>query len=139
MNMEQADLQGGQPVSFNRYSPAGRKPPLRGLLSNGIMALARKAGIRNMRKSTKSSARKTGSNKTRAKPAPRAKAELSPEYEEYLERHELIGEDRPRLSAAEFDKLDDELLDLLDIEPALLSDDQIVRIRELEFLLIDSD
>ncbi len=92
-----------------------------------------------MPKSTKSSARKSPSKKTPIKKETQAKAEFSPEYEEYLERYELMGEGRPRLSSAEFDKLDDELLDLLDIEPDTLSDDQVVRIRELEFLLIDSE
>ncbi len=92
-----------------------------------------------MPKSTKSSARKTLPKKTGARKAARAKTDVSPEYEEYLERYELMGKDHPLLSPEEFDKLDDELLDLLDLEPASLSDDQVVRIRELEFLLIDSD
>ncbi len=91
-----------------------------------------------MRKSTKSSARKNSSRAPRPKKETTRKLK-SPEYEEYLERHELLGEGRPRLSPAEFDKLDDELLDLLDLDPDALNDDQLVRIQELEYLLIDSD
>jgi hypothetical protein len=90
-----------------------------------------------MPKSTRSSARKTPKT-TRSQKETRAQPQASPEYAEYLERYELRGEGRPRLSPAEFDKLDDELLDLLDLDPSELTDDQIVRIEELEFLLIDS-
>ena len=92
-----------------------------------------------MQKSTKSSARKSQPLKTRAKKETRAKMESAPEYENYLERYALTGAGRPRLSPSEFDKLDDELLDLLDLEPDRLSDDQVVRVRELEFLLVDSE
>ena len=92
-----------------------------------------------MPKSTKSSAHKNPAKKTSTRKTTRSKPAVSPEYEEYLERYELMGKDHPRLSPEEFDKLDDELLDLLELEPASLSDDQVVRIRELEFLLIDSD
>lgn len=63
------------------------------------------------------------------------------EYTDYLERYELYGEGRPRLSPAEFDRLDEEMLDLLaqESEQGVLTDDQIVRLQELEFLLLDSD
>ncbi len=91
-----------------------------------------------MPKTTKSSARKT-TKTTRAKKETRTKAQWSPEYEEYLERYELLGEGRPRLSPKEFDKYDDELLDLLELSNGELTDDQIVRIEELEYLLIDSE
>ncbi len=65
----------------------------------------------------------------------------TPEYLDYLERYEEFGEGRPRLSAEDFDKLDDELLELLDLSAGgtELSDDQLIRIQELEFLLIDSE
>lgn len=68
-----------------------------------------------------------------------ASGALTEEYSEYLERYELYGEGRPRLSPAEFNRLDDELLDLLaqEGEGSLLSDDQMIRVRELEFLLLD--
>ncbi len=92
-----------------------------------------------MPKTTKSTTRKTKAQTTRAKKETRAKAQWSPEYEEYLERYELMGEGRPRLSPKEFDKLDDELLDLLELSDGNLTDDQVVRIQELEFLLIDSE
>ncbi len=64
----------------------------------------------------------------------------SEEYAEYLERYEIYGEGRPRLSQADFDRYDDELLDLLALEAEHgLNDDQIVRLQELEFLLLDSE
>jgi hypothetical protein len=64
--------------------------------------------------------------------------QASEEYAEYLERYEMYGEDRPRLSPTEFNRLDDELLDLLaEAEEGALSDEQAVRLRELEFLLLD--
>jgi hypothetical protein len=77
--------------------------------------------------------------------APRKKARVkkepySAEYTEYLERYEVYGEGKPRLGAAEFDRLDDELLDLLALETERgLNDEQIVRLQELEFLLLDSE
>ena len=39
----------------------------------------------------------------------------------------------------EFEKFDDELLDLLDLIEDDLTDDQTIRIEELEYLLIDSE
>ena len=64
----------------------------------------------------------------------------SEEYRDYLQRYELAGADRPRLSPKEFDRLDDELLDLLALETEIgLDDEQIIRLQELEYLLLDSD
>lgn len=75
----------------------------------------------------------------RAKP-PVKQPKYSEEYTEYLERYALYGEGRPRLSPSEFDRLDDELLDLLAQEMERgLDDDQIIRVRELEYLLLDSE
>lgn len=65
--------------------------------------------------------------------------QLTPDYAEYLERYGEFGEGRPRLSPEEFDRLDDELLELLDLSGNELSDEQIVRIQELEYLLIDTE
>ncbi len=94
-----------------------------------------------MPKSSKSTPRKSGGRPAPKKAAPARKLKASPEYMEYLERYEEFGEGRRRLSAQEFDKLDDELLELLDLsaEGRELSDDQVIRIQELEFLLIDSE
>jgi hypothetical protein len=63
------------------------------------------------------------------------------EYAEYLERYGLYGEGRPRLSPSEFERLDEELLDLLalETEQGVLNDEQIVRLQELEYLLLDSE
>src|SRR5512135_2347103 len=90
--------------------------------------------------------------KTQAKPkverARKPTASVSPpkhtysdEYAEYLERYELYGEGRPRLSPSEFDQLDEEMLELLELEgeKGLLDDEQIVRLQELEYLLLDSE
>jgi hypothetical protein len=62
----------------------------------------------------------------------------SEEYESYLERYELSGEDRPKLSPEEFDHLDDELLDLLalDADGEELTEDQEERYLELMYLLV---
>src|SRR5512136_3020396 len=63
------------------------------------------------------------------------------EYNDYLERYELYGEGHPRLSPSEFERYDDELLELLELQAdqGSLSDDQIVRLQELEFLLLDTE
>lgn len=92
-----------------------------------------------MPKATKSTARKSKKNSSNAKKGTLAGPQVSPEYTEYLERYREFGEGRPRLAPDEFDKLDDELLELLDLSGHELNDDQIVRIQELEFLLIDSE
>jgi hypothetical protein len=68
---------------------------------------------------------------------PKAQSE---EYVDYLERYAVYGAGRPRLSSAEFDRLDDEMLDLLALESeGGLNDEHIVRLQELEFLLLDSE
>ena len=68
------------------------------------------------------------------------KPTYSEEYAGYLERHALFGAGHPRLSSDEFDRLDDEMLDLLDLEfKTGLNDEQIIRLQELEFLLLDSE
>ncbi len=79
--------------------------------------------------------------RTRARsPAPSPHAANSPEYAEYLGRYAILGTGRPRLTQQEFDRFDDELLDLLGLETGLgLNDEQIVRLQELEYLLIDSE
>ncbi|MBI5305606.1 MAG: hypothetical protein HY868_25985 [Chloroflexi bacterium] len=73
------------------------------------------------------------------KPAP-TKAPYTDEYIEYLERYELYGEGRPRLSPGEFERLDEEMLELLELEAeGRLDDEQIVRMHELEYLMLDSE
>ena len=66
-----------------------------------------------------------------------ARTLASPEYREYLDRYSMVGDDRPKLSAADFEKFDDELLDLLALQN--LEDEQAIRKQELEYLLIDSE
>ncbi len=96
-------------------------------------------------KSTKSSkttkATKPKIKKQAPDQSPRSQPGWTPEYQDYLERYREFGEGRPRLSAEDFDKLDDELLELLDLsaDGQELSDDQVIRINELEYLLIDSE
>jgi len=76
----------------------------------------------------------------RGAPSPRPRKAYSEEYAAYLDRHAIYGSDRPQLTPSEFDRLDDEMLDLLGIESDLgLNDEQIVRLQELEYLLLDSD
>ncbi len=77
--------------------------------------------------------RKSSTSKTKAEKG------LSPEYRDYLKRHAELGEDRPKLSPEEFEQSEDELLDLLALQDEDMTDDQIVRIQELEFLLIDAE
>jgi hypothetical protein len=62
----------------------------------------------------------------------------SEEYTSYLKRYELFAKDRPKLSPEEFDRLDDELLDLLalDAEGQELTEDQEERYLELMYLLV---
>ncbi len=78
-------------------------------------------------------------NAPRPLPSRALEDNYSDEYVEYLERLELFGEGRPRLSPSEFDRFDDEMLDLLalEIEQGVLTDEQIVRLQELEYLLLD--
>lgn len=85
----------------------------------------------------KAPARKARSS---VKPSTAKKEKYSEEYTEYLERYELFGEGRPHLSQAEFDRFDEELLDLIALELERgLDDDQTIRLKELEFLLLDSE
>ncbi len=93
------------------------------------------------KKSTKPAPRKqTPAKKSASAPIRAPKQQYSEEYADYLERYALYGTGRPRLSPAEFDRLDDEMLDLLALESgAGLKDEQIVRVQELEFLLLDSE
>lgn len=96
------------------------------------------------RKSTKPVPRKKTSTKKPAArestPARAPKQTYSEEYADYLERYALYGTGRPRLSPTEFDRLDDEMLDLLGLESEIgLNDEQVVRMQELEFLLLDSE
>lgn len=79
--------------------------------------------------------------KPSAPESPASKHTYSDEYAEYLERYELYGEGRPRLSPSEYDHLDDEMLELLELDgdKGVLNDEQIVRLQELEFLLLDSE
>ncbi len=92
-----------------------------------------------MPKNTKTSTRKKNDRSQSVTALPPAQVELTPEYQEYLERYGLYGEGRPKLSPTEFDKLDDELLELLAVQPGRHTDEQIVRMQELEFLLIDTE
>lgn len=77
----------------------------------------------------------------KAKPKPKSKTESTqtPEYRDYLKRHAELGEERPQLSPKEFELAEDELLDLLALDDDRMSDDDIVRIQELEYLLIDAE
>lgn len=79
------------------------------------------------------------SDKARVTKKTSAQEQFSPEYEEYLERYALTSAGRPRLSPQEFEQYDDELLDLLDLIETDLTDEQIIRIQELEYLLIDTE
>lgn len=78
--------------------------------------------------------KKTASRPARTKPA------YSAEYRDYLQRYKIAGEERPLLDPKEFDQLDDEYLDLLaaDLEFGL-DDEQTIRLRELEYLLLESE
>lgn len=64
---------------------------------------------------------------------------VTPEYRKYLKRHAELGEDRQKLTPQEFEQFEDELLDLLALDDETMTDDEIVRIQELEFLLIDAE
>jgi hypothetical protein len=86
-----------------------------------------------------STKKKTSSPKSSVRTPTKSTKSYSPEYAEYLERYEMFGEGRPRLSQAEFDRCDDELLDLLEETERGLDDDQVIRLQELEFLLLDTE
>ncbi len=107
----------------------------------------RKSTVRATKKK-KTSTKTARPKKALAEPkviAPRTtaapKENYTEEYSEYLERYELYGEGRPKLTPSEFERLDEELIDLLALEAdqGVLNDDQIVRLQELEFLLLDSE
>ena len=96
------------------------------------------------KKQPKTTPRKKTTAKKRAARAPTParvpQQQYSEEYADYLERYALYGAGRPRLSPADFDRLDDEMLDLLGLESEIgLNDEQIVRMQELEYLLLDSE
>lgn len=110
---------------------------------------------------TKSTAKKKSTRPARAsvravKPKPRAKPTVrkpvrvskpvtpqetyTTEYLDYLERYAIDGAGRPRLTPGEFDRLDEEMLDLLAVEAERgLTDEQTIRLQELEFLLLDTE
>lgn len=77
--------------------------------------------------------------KAKPKPKSKTKSTQTPEYRDYLKRHAELGEERPQLSPKEFELAEDELLDLLALDDDRMSDDDIVRIQELEYLLIDAE
>jgi hypothetical protein len=68
----------------------------------------------------------------------REEKSYSEEYASYLGRYGLFSEGQPMLSPEEFDRLDDELLDLLalDAEGQELTEDQEERYLELMYLLV---
>jgi hypothetical protein len=76
---------------------------------------------------------------TKKTPHPKTKPATSIEYREYEKRYVELGEDRPKLTPEEFEQYDDELLELLALNDKVMTDEQIVRIQELEYLLIDAE
>lgn len=80
-------------------------------------------------------------NRKSSETKPKSKNAIAstPEYRAYEKRHAQLGEDRPKLAPEEFEQLDDELLELLALSDNAMTDDQIVRLQELEFLLIDAE
>ncbi len=68
----------------------------------------------------------------------REEKSYSEECASYLKRYELFSEGQPMLSPEEFDRLDDELLNLpaLDVEGQELMEDQEERYLELMYLLV---
>lgn len=84
--------------------------------------------------------KKIAEPRTLVRARPLEELTYSDEYRDYLERYEAAGVGRPRLSAKEFDRLDDELLDLLALQYETgLDDEQTIRLQELEYLLLDSE
>ncbi len=105
-----------------------------------------KVPARSTKKPAKAKAKPPKKTTAAKKPAsaarkPSAKQNYTEEYADYLERYQLYGEGRPHLSPSEFERLDEEILDLLamETEQGVLNDEQIVRLQELEFLLLDSE
>jgi hypothetical protein len=103
-------------------------------------ATTKKKATRTRTKTTRAAVKKkTPARATRARSAARA-PQHSAEYLDYLERYKMAGGDRPLLSPKEFDRLDDELLDLLALQLEVgLDDEQVVRLQELEYLLLESE
>lgn len=109
-----------------------------------------KPAARAAKKTIKRTRPATSAARARKTTAPRAvktapvkkpaalKEDFTDEYREYLERYEMSGEGRPKLGPAEFDRMDEEMWELIDIETAQgnLNDEQTVRYRELEFMLL---
>ncbi len=93
------------------------------------------------RKATSPKKGKASHQANAPQPSVASKENYTEEYSEYLERYEVYGEGRPRLTPSEFERLDEELIDLLALEAdqGVLNDEQIVRLQELEFLLLDSE
>lgn len=85
------------------------------------------------------SRKKTNGGTASPKKALPPPGKVSPEYREYEKRYAELGEDRPKLSTEEFEELDDELLELLALDADQMTDEQVVRLQELEYLLIDSE
>lgn len=117
----------GEPTVFLMHSGL----PLQGAKRNGIICLV--ATKPKKAKQTKSAASSSRTSASSASPV------RSPDYKEYEKRYALFGQDRPKLTPKEFDQFDDELLELLALESNRMTDDQIVRLQELEFLLIDTE
>ncbi len=92
-------------------------------------------------KTAKAKPKAEGTRKSSTASSSPTRHTYSDEYAEYLERYELYGEGRPRLSPSEFDRLDEEMLELLEAEgeKGVLDDEQIVRLQELEYLLLDTE
>lgn len=91
------------------------------------------------RKSSTTKPKKTAASEPKKPPAAKSASTKSPEYRAYEKRHADLGEERPKLTQAEFEEYEDELLDLLAINDREMTDDQIVRIQELEYLIIDAE
>lgn len=78
--------------------------------------------------------------KKQIKPRTTRQPTYTAEYRDYLQRYKIAGDDRPFLDPKEFDQLDDEYLDLLAAELEFgLDDEQVIRLRELEYLLLESE
>lgn len=96
-----------------------------------------------MPKSKRSAQRKakpTAKKKIVKPRAARAAPAYSAEYRDYLQRYKMAGDERHFLDPKEFDRLDDEYLDLLAAELEFgLDDEQVIRLRELEYLLLESE
>ncbi len=117
-------------------APAIRKPGARRAASAKRKPVARRAALPKRKPAPRAAAPKSA-----ALAAPVAIERYTEEYREYLTRYALMGRGRPRLDPGDFEKFDNELIDLLTIQGEIgaLSDEQVVRLQELEFLLLDTD